>query len=149
MFCECKVNYFTMNRGDSYELPLVINGGTEFNPKKYILSDTDKIYVGIMEPNQSFEDALIRKVITSCSATDCKGNPLFILEPEDTEYVLTGKYFITAKLVQNFNGSIRVTTILPMKEFFIEGTDKHVKEGNFVTHTININSEDAPKWERI
>ena len=40
---------------------------------------------------------------------------------------MTGKYFIEIKLVQSdFNEGETVTTILPLKEFFINGTTKNV-----------------------
>lgn len=140
-----------MNRGDTFEWPIVINCGTDLNPKQYNLQDGDKIYVGIMEPHQSFEDALIRKVITKDSPVDCRGYPLLILNPEDTEYVLTGKYFIMIKLYQptSLTSREKVTTILPMKEFFITGTDKHISDKNFITHTISLSGEDVPEWEPI
>ena len=65
-----KDNYLKMNRGDSYILPLVINEGTKLCFKQYQLRQFDKIYVGIMEYNQAFEDALIRKVLTITSPTN-------------------------------------------------------------------------------
>lgn len=125
MFITIEDNYLKMNRGDSYILPLVINEGTKLDFKQYQLRQFDKIYVGIMEYNQSFEDAIIRKVITITSPTDRYGHPLLKLSPKDTEYLVTGKYFIEIKLVQSdFNEGETVTTILPLKEFFINGTTK-------------------------
>ena len=149
MFCEFEQNYFIMNRGDSFEFPIVINSGTDLCFEKYNLTNSDKIYVGIMEPHQSFENALIRKVITCESETDGKGNPLLILTPEDTENVLTGKYFIMIKLAYKDCDINKVKTILPMKEFFIEGTNKHVSDRKFVTHIIDVDGDDAPEWEPI
>ena len=61
----------------------------------YPLTDADTIYVAILEPNQSFEDAIIRKVITKDSPTDTENHPLLRLSSADTEFLRTGKYFIT------------------------------------------------------
>lgn len=124
MFVEIEDNYLKMNRGDTYELPLTINEGTKLNFIQYEMRRLDKIYVGIMEPNQAWEDALIRKVLTINSPIDEYGRPILVLDSKDTEFVLIGKYFIEIKLVQNNNGNPRVTTILPLREFWINGTNK-------------------------
>ena len=90
MYCSFEETYFVMNRGDTFELPLVIlpdDGEEEFT-----LQESDKIYAAILEPHQGFENAIVRKVITNNSPKDNYNNPLLILEPEDTEYLLTGKY---------------------------------------------------------
>lgn len=144
MYCDFEETYFTMNRGDTFELPLRIvpDDGEE----NFVLKDSDKIYVGIMQPHQSFENALIRKVITTKSEKDDYGNPLFTLEPEDTEFVLTGKYFIMIKLSYRGGMKTKVKTILPMKEFFIEGTDKAVSDNNFTTYEISVDEDNAPSW---
>lgn len=123
MFCMNKINSFYVSRGDTFKFPLLINKCcTKFGFDKYELSENDKIYGAILEPNQSFENAIIRKVITKNSMKDAEGNPLFILNSDDTEYLLTGKYYITFKLEHDNE----ISTILPMKEFWITGTDKEV-----------------------
>lgn len=119
MFCVCDVNQFTLTRGDTFEFPININIGSKLCPQWYQPNTKDSIYGAIIEPNQSWENAIIRKVIKPT-----RDNKLiFKLESSDTEYLLTGKYFFTLKLVTNTNN---VTTILPMKEFWITGTDKDV-----------------------
>lgn len=110
---------FEMIRGDSYTLPITINKGTQLDFEHYALSGHDRLYVGIMEPNQAFEDAIIRKVLTEDSTMNENGDVLFQLEPQDTEYLMTGKYYISIKLKQ-FD---TVTTILPPKEFWITGSN--------------------------
>lgn len=123
MFCMNKVNNFYLSRGDTFKFPIIINKSpTKLEFDKYELSEDDIIYGAILEPNEAFEDAIIRKVITKESDKDSEGNLLFILKSEDTEYLLTGKYYITFKLKHNNE----ITTILPMKEFWITGTDKEV-----------------------
>lgn len=148
MFVQIEDNYLKMNRGDSYTLPLVINEGTKLCFKQYQLRQFDKIYIGIMEYNQSFENALIRKVITISSPTDKYGHPLFTLTPEDTEYILVGKYYIEIKLVQKDNDNNIVTTILPLREFFINGTNKDT-DNTYVYEKSVVKSEINASWEEI
>ena len=121
MYCINDTNCFTLTRGDTFEFPLVINkNNNDIDFELYPLTDADTIYVAILEPNQSFEDAIIRKVITKDSPTDTENHPLLRLSSADTEFLRTGKYFITIKLQHNED----VTTLLQMKEFWITGTSK-------------------------
>ena len=138
MFCECDQNNFTLSRGDTFTFPVVINQGTRLDPEEYQLQPGDQIYVAIMEPNQSFEDAIIKKLINKDSLKNEHGNPLLKLTSEDTEFLRTGKYFITIKLKQYDN---TVTTILPMKEFWIVGTTK--------TQVTSQKYEDPPDTKYI
>ena len=58
---NCIIN---VTRGDSFELPLFLNQGTNVSPMRYVLTDKDEVYVGATECNQPFESALIRKKFT-------------------------------------------------------------------------------------
>lgn len=149
MFILIENNYLKMNRGDTYILPLVINEGTKLDFRQYQMRQFDKIYVGIMEYGQSFEDAIVRKVITISSPMDRYGHPLLKLDPRDTEYLLTGKYFIEIKLVQSdFNGVETVTTIMPMKEFFINGTNKSIDDSYVNVKPVNKTTKKS-NWGHI
>lgn len=121
MFCECDVNCFMLSRGDTFRFPITINCGTKLEPEIYELKQTDTLYIAILEPGQSFENAIIRQTLTMKNADEETGCITFILKSSDTEYMLTGKYFITIKLEQE-DGT--VTTVLPMKEFWLTGTSK-------------------------
>lgn len=121
MFCECDVNCFMLSRGDTFRLPITINCGTKLEPEIYELKQNDTLYIAILEPGQSFENAIIRQTLTMKNADEETGCITFILKSSDTEYMLTGKYFITIKLEQE-DGT--VTTVLPMKEFWLTGTSK-------------------------
>ena len=141
MFLKFDGAYLQMNRGDTFVYPLIINQGTELNFIKYNLEDDDSLYVAIMEPNQSFEDALIRKKYTSDSQKDEDGNILFILNPIDTEYVETGNYYITVKLRKINNGIEYVKTLLPLREFIITGTSKNYDSENFEVDNTGENEK--------
>lgn len=115
----------TVNRGDSFSFPLTINFGTQLSPDTYGMQEHDKVYFAVMEPNQPFETALIKKVFTNQDFVDGKVNIRF--RPKDTEKVLPGKYYYQIKL-QRFhkdeNGlwdmdDYDVDTIIDKTQFFI------------------------------
>jgi hypothetical protein len=89
-------NIIVLNRGDSYEFDLTINDETS-SDGRYHLKGDDAVYLGIMDPGQPFEEALVRKVITADDA-DSEGNFSFEILPEDTLDLLPGKYFYSVKL---------------------------------------------------
>lgn len=104
-----------MNRGDSLTLCLPLNIGTNIEPNKYKMTEEDAVYFGIMEPNQPFECALIKKKLTVVDQDD-SGNILINLCPDDTVCVLPGKYYYQVKLVIHPD---RVITIVDKTHFFI------------------------------
>jgi hypothetical protein len=56
-------------RGDSFEYPLFINMGTEMYPERYLLKDEDIVYFAVMEPNQRFENAILKKTFKKIYTT--------------------------------------------------------------------------------
>lgn len=87
----------TVNRGDSFRFPLTINFGNSLAPDVYGLQEHDKIYFAVMEPNQPFETALIRKVFTSKDVNSNQEVEISF-KPADTLCVLPGKYYYQIKL---------------------------------------------------
>jgi len=110
----------TVSRGDTFELPIYINEGTKLNVKYRPLKPSERLYVGVMEPGQPFEDAIIRKVYNSDSVTDSDGNTLMIFNSIDTEYLKVGKYYYTIKLRELLtDGTETVTTLVSPTLFWI------------------------------
>jgi hypothetical protein len=111
-------------RGDSFCTPIYINEGTKLNPVYKTLSYNDKLYFGLMEPNQAFEDAVVKKVFDYTSERDDKGNTLLILNPKDTEKLLVGKYYYMIKL-RTFDvyGNEYVKTVIEPTQFFLNGNN--------------------------
>jgi hypothetical protein len=139
MYFAPELNDLCMNRGDSYSLPITINQGDAIDFSLYRLKEDDVIYVGITEPGQSFEDAIIRKVITY-DDTD-NGIGVLNLNPGDTEYVMTGKYYIEMKLKQ----MNKITTILTPKQFWITGTNP--PKSNMVINELTFVEEEEVIWD--
>ena len=115
-------NNITMYRGDTFTQIIFINDGDVLHPIRHELSDDEKLYIGIREPNVLFEDSIIRKVYTSESDKTDEGDIIFTLKPTDTEFLHTGTYYLCAKLVKKdieTGADISVRTIVDDTLFFI------------------------------
>lgn len=147
----------TMMRGDSLTMTIPIPVGSSTLPSYRGLRLTEKLYFGVMEPNQAFEDAVLKKVIDASCVTDDNGYPVLILDPEDTEYLLVGKYYYMIKLREvDSYGHAFVKTIVPPTLFWLEGNnpeldviDRHETDEYKVDNVIIeggeiIDNTDAP-----
>jgi len=114
MFTINPEGIITASRGDTFEAPLFINAGSKLEPKKYFITTNDEIYIGVMEANQLFENAIIRKKYTY---EDINKDGVIIVKfnPEDTIYLQPGKYYYQIKLKSNTT----VNTITPKQLFYI------------------------------
>lgn len=99
MFNINKENIITLTRGDSITIPLFINQGTKFTPIRYKLADEDSVYIGITYPNQSFENAVIRKKYTSKDLNK-NGDVEVKFNQCDTQYLTPGTYYYEVKLLR-------------------------------------------------
>lgn len=111
----------TVNRGDSFTLPMQLNYGTNLEPMTYTVTGKSIVYFAVMEPNQPFECALIRKKYTA-EDVDQNGNIIIKFRPQDTQCVLPGKYYYQVKL-QRFNSDdpedYEVDTVVDKTLFYI------------------------------
>ena len=90
-----------LSRGDNAIFTLHINQGSNLNPLQYKLKEGDNIYFAIEEPNQPFENAIVKKVINlKNNLLDKNGNITFEMTPDDTVLLMPGLYYyeIKAKL---------------------------------------------------
>lgn len=111
----------SMTRGDSIEAPLFLNEGTNTAPARYILSENDEVYLGVMECNEPFENALIRKKFTHKDLNE-NGDVVVRLNHEDTAQVIPDLYYYQIKL-RKFNAdtnTYEVHTVVQKTKFFIE-----------------------------
>ena len=109
-----------VNRGDSFVLNFNINVGNSLSPEYHIMGPQDVIYVGVMEPNQPFECAIIRKKFTYEDFL-AQGASSIYFRPEDTQCLLPGKYYYQIKWEHQdtvFNRT-NVTTIVDKTLFYI------------------------------
>lgn len=121
MFNISKDGIIRLSRGDSCKMPLFINAGTELNPLRYNLHEHEAtvIYLSIMQPNQYFENGCVRKIFSKLNNWEINefGDLIISIEPDDTMYLLPGKYFYEIKV--DLEGTNQVNTIIQKKEFWI------------------------------
>lgn len=110
----------TLHAGDTIVAPLFLNVGDGIIPVRYQLKDDDKLYVGIMEPHQPFEWALVRKVLTIDDVNEL-GDPELKLRPEDTEKIMPGVYYYEAKLLTHDDetGEEIIETVISKKKLYV------------------------------
>lgn len=113
-------NIIRVNRGDYFTLPISLVLGETFSAEPYEMTATDALYVGILEPNQQFENAIVKKKLTCADQTGDKVVVTFW--PEDTLRLAPGKYFYQVKLERTDATTSRkiVTTILDKTLLFLE-----------------------------
>lgn len=117
-------NIIAINRGDTYAFNLTINDDSA-EDGIYRLIENDAIYFGLMDPGQSFEEALVKKKLTAESPEiDESGNIIFVINPEDTLDLLPGRYFYMIKLKmdhhdEDLNSVKGVRTIVNKTKFVI------------------------------
>ena len=121
MFKIASNGIITVNRGDSFEFPLTLNIGSSINRIEYQLAETDVLYLGVMEPNQPFETAILRKKFTFKDLDEDK-NILIRFWPEDTVCLLPGKYYYQVKLqtIDANTGRYDVETVVDKTLFYIQ-----------------------------
>lgn len=118
MACISQNGIITLNAGDYFEYPLFINAGSVLEPLRYILENDDKVYFSIMEPNQPFEFAIVRKIFTKDDLTPM-GDVNVVLNSEDTEYLLPGCYYYEAKLLIRKDNKDFISTVVPKRKFYV------------------------------
>ena len=124
MSIEKENGIITLMRGDSFTTPIYINIGTKLSPIYKTLTSYERLYFGLMEPGQAFEDAVLKKVFDWTSPTDADGNTLLRIVPKDTEKLLVGKYYYMIKLrtMDSFNQEM-VKTIVSPTLFWLQGNN--------------------------
>ena len=117
-------NYIiTMNRGDTAVIPLELNLGSAAYPEYYELKDGDFVYFALLEANQKWENAILKKTL-SLEDYDSQLHIVNIrFEPEDTEYLLPGNYYYQIKLFRSADNTEdkfdHVDTIIDRTRFTI------------------------------
>lgn len=120
MFTISSNGIITLNRGDSCSFPVDMKMGSVLNYEQYVMSSKDTIYFGIMEPNQPFENAIVRKKYTHEDQTT-DGRLFVNLYPQDTCCLLPGKYYYQIKLETKMKGHPSdVETIVDKTLFYIK-----------------------------
>ena len=85
----------TLTKGDTFQLPLFINSGTEFDPVAFDFQEGDKVLLRLMRANESFNDAVLKKTFeyggeNEDSYIDDEGNVVFKFSYFDTYWQSEG-----------------------------------------------------------
>lgn len=93
-------NIITMTRGDNETIPLKLF--TDNYKKKYIFfpNRNDKIFFALMEPNQTFETAILKKIFGYDDVDQENGVINIKLDSIDTEFLASGDYYYTIKILR-------------------------------------------------
>ena len=122
MFDILKNGTIYVTRGDSFDVTLYINMGTDISPIRYKLTEntTSEVYLALMEPNQPFENAILKKKFTYKDVNE-NGDVVIHFQSKDTQCLIPGKYFYQIKLrIFPDGGEEQINTIIPKTQFFIE-----------------------------
>ena len=115
-------NIVSLSRGDSFIVPLFINQGSKQCPIRYNLKNhkSFELYFGVMECNQKFDDAVIRKKWTyDTGLINQFGDLMVNLTSDDTVLLNPGKYFYEIKLKYKTSEGEKISSITPLTEFWI------------------------------
>lgn len=93
-----KGNQAIMTRGDYFRFPVELWAGKFPRVERWLLEDGDFAYFGLMRPNESFENAVIKKELT-VENTNRSGDLLVTLYPEDTVNLEPGTYYYEVKVL--------------------------------------------------
>ena len=121
MFSLNDIGQIRLSRGDTLTLPIYINQGTSMDRIIYTLADNDELYFAIMEPNQPWEQAIVKKKYTCKDNTEDSGI-LLMINPEDTMCLLPGLYYyqIKVRVFDLDRNTYIVNSIIPKTQFWIE-----------------------------
>lgn len=118
MFSIANNGIVCMNCGDTLSVPLFINAGDVFQPIRYILEETDKVFLSITEPNQPFEFGVVRKIFTK-ENLNAFGDIVINLVSSDTEMLLPGTYYYEIKCQIGSSEKSDIATIVPKRKFIL------------------------------
>ena len=110
----------TLTRGDTFNYTFSLSDDVKGG--KIILTEDDDIYFGLCEPNQLWENAIVKKVCEKLVDDNNKytGEYKLSLNSIDTQFLCEGKYYYSIKLRQIINEEEIVTTIKEKTLFWIE-----------------------------
>lgn len=114
MLLDFDSTYLEFVRGDSFDLPLLLNEGTREYPIYCAIPENCKLEVFMTLPNQPIEDAIIKKTINAGMSLS------FSLTPQETSRLNIGKYYFTVRYIKEAH----TQTIVNNKLLYVTGTPK-------------------------
>ena len=119
MLSVTRAGQIRLTRGDTLDIPFELNAGTSMDPIRYQMRASDELYFGLMEPNQPWEFAILKKKYTGVDFIDGVIN--IHLDPEDSMCLIPGLYYYQMKVrIKKSDDSYIVNTVIPKTQFYIE-----------------------------
>ena len=109
----------TINRGDTVDILYPLKHGNRLELENFNFNSKSEIYLGILEPKQPWEFALIRKKYT-IEDLDANNNLKLHLDRIDTINVLPGLYFYEIKVRLLDEDKETIITVIPRRKFYIQ-----------------------------
>ena len=108
-----------LTRGDDCIFYGELRDGDNLDFVKYIADERDEIYFGIMEPNQPFENAIVRKKLSKKNIIE---ENILVLEINslDTINLIPGAYYYQFKLNRYTDSGFKINTLNPKSLLYIE-----------------------------
>ena len=119
MYSTKKNNVVSITKGDYSVIPveLVISTYPEYYTLK--LEENDRVYFGIMAPNKSFDEAILKKEFTLHDVTPDGYINIKIL-PDDTLNLEPGVYYYSVKALYKLgDNDVRISTLVDKTKFII------------------------------
>ncbi len=120
-------NTVELTRGDSAIIPLsVFYSKPNLINISYFPNRYDKIYFSVMEANQSFENAIIKKIYTYDDINQQTGIIKVKFDSIDTQFLKPDTYYYTVKILKkgldsNLEDSMgRIETVISNTKFVIK-----------------------------
>lgn len=138
-------NIITMTRGDNETIPLKLF--TDNYKKKYIFfpNQNDKIFFALMEPNQTFENAIVKKVFGYKDVDKENGVINIKLDSIDTEFLASGDYYYTIKILRKDSWKEEdddqgtVETLVDRTKFIIVDSIRESQLPDLSMSDVNVN----------
>ena len=114
-----KLGILNLTRGDDCIFYGELRDGDNLDFERYIMHENDEIYFGIMEPNQPFENAIVRKKLGKANIKD---DNILVLEISslDTINLIPGMYYYQFKLNRFTENGFKINTLNPKSLLYIE-----------------------------
>lgn len=112
-------NIINIIKGDYCKFPITLFKGRFPTRQKMVLENDDKAYFGIFDSNVSFDQAIIKKVLTKDNM-DEYDNLWVTLLPEDTVNLAVGTYYYEVKALYKDEDNVEhIDTAVQRTKFIV------------------------------
>ena len=119
MYSTKKNNVVSITKGDYSVIPVELVISTYPEHYSLNLEESDRVYFGLMAPNKSFDEAILKKEFTLHDVTPDGYINIKIL-PDDTLNLEPGVYYYSVKALYALgDNDVRISTLVDKTKFII------------------------------